>query len=264
MSKKNQDKCFEEFKLPKRKQPVFRVVKKILRPFFRATVESEIENLPDKAIIVSIHAAKKGPMAIALNYPKFHMMWGHHDMLGTYKERFKYLRNVLYIQKMHKNKFIATFKALYEAVFSIYLYKGMKILGTYTDMRFLTTVRNSMTALDDNISVIIYPEDSSEGYFDELRSTFPGFAVLASTYYRKKGEDVPIIPAYISTKKKRFILGAPRYAHELELSGMDNQKIADCLKDDINALYRRYIVTDEAANIVVKDAPVRAKEYYGE
>lgn len=124
MSKKEKAESFPEFKLPKRKQPVFGIFKKIFGGIFRAKTESVIENLPDKAIIVSIHSAKNGPMAISMSYPKFHAMWGHHDMLGTYKERFKYLRNVLYIQKLHKNKLVATLKALYEAVFSIFIYKG--------------------------------------------------------------------------------------------------------------------------------------------
>ena len=44
MSKKK-EKCFDEFKVPKRKQPVFKIVKKVLKPFFGSKVESEIENV---------------------------------------------------------------------------------------------------------------------------------------------------------------------------------------------------------------------------
>lgn len=265
MSKKKENNELKEFKLPDRKQPVFKFFTKILfAPLYRSKLESQIENLPDKAIIVSIHAAKKGPIAIATSYPKFSAMWGHHGMLGSYKERFSYLRNVLYIQKMHKNKFVATFKALYEAVFSIFIYKGMKIIGTYTDMRLLSTIRNSIGVLDEGASVIIYPEDSSEGYFDEMRSAFPGFVMLAETYYNKKGEDVPVIPAYISTKKKRFIVGEPKYVHEMQKAGLSRQEVADKFKEEINELYRKYIVTDTEASVTVKDAPVRNKEYYGE
>ena len=265
MAKKKKKDGLVEFKLPKRKQPIFSFFSKIFfRPIFGAKLESLIDELPDKAIIVSIHAAKTGPMAISMTYPKFSAMWGHHGMLGNYKERFCYLRNVLYIQKMHKNKFIATLKALYEAVFSVYIYKGMKIIGTYTDMRLLSTIRNSIGVLDEGASVIIYPEDSSEGYFDEIRSAFPGFVMLAETYYNKRGEDVPIIPAYISRKKKRFIIGEPKYVHEMQKSGLSRQEVADKMKDEINDLYRKFILTDAETAVTVKDAPVRDKAYYGE
>ena len=262
---KRQKNDWQEFKLPTGKQPIFKFFSKILfKPIFGAKTESAIENLPDKAIVVSIHAAKNGPMAISMSYPKYAAMWGHHDMLGTYKERFLYLRNVLYIQKMHKNKFIATIKALYEAVFSIYIYKGIKVIGTYTDMRLLSTIRSSIEVLDAGASVVIFPEDSSEGYFDEVRSAFSGFVILSMLYYKQTGEDVPVIPAYISTKKKRLVIGAPRYVHEMELSGMTKENIADKIKDDINSLYRTYIITDTKPKATIPDAPIRKREYYGE
>ena len=105
MEKKKKEKKGRKFKLPKRKQPVFNFFKKIFfGPIYRAKVESEIKVLPDKAVIASIHSAKSGPMSIAVSYPKFCAIWGHGAMLGSYRDRFKYLRNVLYIQKMHKNK----------------------------------------------------------------------------------------------------------------------------------------------------------------
>ncbi|MBO5945095.1 MAG: hypothetical protein J6Q69_00660 [Clostridia bacterium] len=175
---KNKEKREPEWKLPKRKQPVFSIFRKVFKHVYRAKTESAIENLPEKAIIVSNHAGKSGPMAICLNYPRFTAMWGHHGMLGNYFDRYKYLRNVLYIQKLHKNKFIATIKPIYEAIFSKFAYKGMHVIGTYTDMRFITTVRKSMMLLDDNVTIILFPEDTSEGYYDELCHLFPGFAML--------------------------------------------------------------------------------------
>lgn len=258
------NKNWDDTKAPPRNQPVFKIFKKVFRHIFKAKVESMIEELPDKAIIVSIHAAKKGPTTISVNYPKFHAMWGHHGMLGGYIERYKYLRNVLYIQKMHKNKIIASLKATYEAAFSILIYKGMNVIGTYTDMQFLSTVRKSMAVLDDNASVVIFPEDSSEGYFDEIRHSFPGFVMLSATYYQKNGEDVPIIPAYISNKHRRFILGEPKYVREMERSGMTKQEIADNLGEEINKLYREYIATGRAVEVKIKNAPVRTRAYYDE
>lgn len=265
MKKKEKKEKLREFKLPDRRQPIYNFFKKVLfKPIFKLKLESQIETLPDKAIIVSIHAAKNGPISIASSYPKFSAMWGHHAMVGNYKERFFYLRNVLYIQKLHKNKFTATLKALYEAVFSIYIYKGMKVIGTYTDMRLLSTIRSSMDVLDENASVIIFPEDSSQGYFDEVHSAFHGFVMLSLLYYKKRGEDVPIIPMYVSRKKKRLIVGKPRYAHEMECAGMKKEEIADVIKEDINALYRSYILTGAPVPVTTPDAPVRAKEYYTE
>ena len=263
--KNKKDRAFKEYKVPSRKQPIFKFFSKILfRPIYKVKFESMIKDLPDKAIIPSIHAAKRGPMSICMSYPKFSVIWGHHGMLGGYRERFSYLRNVLYIQKMHKNKFIATVKATYEAIFSIWAYRGMKVIGTYTDMRLTQTIHNSMRVLDENASVIIFPEDSSEGYFDEIRSAFAGFVLLSTMYYRTRGEDLPLIPMYISNTKKRLIVGKPRYVHELELQGLKRDEIVEIFREDINALYRDYIVTDKEVEECVENAPIRTKAYYNE
>ena len=75
---------------------------------------------------------------------------------------------------------------------------------------------------------------------------------------------MPVIPPYISTKKKRFIIGEPKYVHEMEKAGLNKEEIADKIKDEINSLYRKYILTDTEAKAIVKDAPVRNKKHYGE
>ena len=155
-----------------------------------------IKNLPKKAIIVSNHARKTGPMAVALSYPRPFVMWGHHAMLGSYRERFSYLRNVFYIEALHQNKFIATLKASYEAFFSIFIYKGIKVIGTFRDMRFASTIRSSMDVLNKDESIIIFPENSSDGYFDEMTEAYQGFIGLSELYYKRFGEDASIITRY--------------------------------------------------------------------
>ena len=45
---------------------------------------------------------------------------------------------------------------------------------------------------------------------------------------------------------------------------LTNEEIADKIKDEINSLYRKYILTDTEAKAIVKDAPVRNKKHYGE
>ncbi len=58
-------------------------------------------------------------------------------MLGKYSERRAYLRDVLYIRKNGRSKVYAGFKSFYEAFFSKYFYKGIKVLPTYSDIRFV-------------------------------------------------------------------------------------------------------------------------------
>ncbi len=229
---------------PKRKQPVFKFFKAIFRLFYKCNVLSIDGEVPEKSIIVANHSAKSGPMALEINYPVFNVKWGAYQMLGNYKSRFLYLRNVLYIQKCGKNKFVATLKSLFEALFSKMIYKGMKIFPTFQDGRLKDTIKASLDVLNQNMSIMVFPENSNSGYFDELIELFGGFVILAEQYYKKTGEDLPIIPVYYYKKTKQIIIGKRSYVQQLKAQGMDRDAVCEYFKNEINELYHKYILKD--------------------
>ena len=230
--------------MPKRKQPIFNVFKGIVKPFYNCSVLSLEGEVPEKAIIIANHLAKSGPMALEVNYPRFNVKWGAHQMLGNYKSRFLYLRNVLYVQKCGKNKFIATIKSLFEALFSKMIYKGIKVFPTYQDGRLVKTIKASIAALENNMSIMIFPENSNTGYFDELIELFGGFITLSEQYYKKTGEDLPIIPVYYHKKTKQIIIGKKSYVQQLKAQGFDRTAICEHYKNQINELYYKHILKD--------------------
>lgn len=242
MSKKVKD-----FKVPSRRQPIWKPVRGLLSFFMfgKIKVINLSDEMPDKCIMVGNHAGKNGPVAYDKFLPIFHATWGAGQMLGNYKSRYNYLRNVLYIQKCGKSKFYATIKASFEAIFSPMIYKGIKILGTHTDMRFAKTLKNSAAVLNSNASVLIFPEDSSEGYFDELTRFFGGFVSLSEYYYKKSGEDLPVYPVYLHLKSKKLIIGKPKYVNELAKQGASRDEICEILKNEVNSLYKNYVLQNK-------------------
>lgn len=243
--KKNSLGKIKEYKVPGRKQPFYSFIKWILRIFIKAKVELHCDSLPEKAIVVTNHSAKMGPLVLDLYYPHFNVKWGAHQMLGGYCSRFSYLRNVLYIQKLGMKRFPATVKALFEAFFSKMLYRGMKVIPTYTDERFLYTVRSSIQVLDAGASLMIFPEDSAKGYFDELTAAFAGFVALAEQYYNRTGEDVPVVPAYYHKRSKKIIVYPPLSVQALKKEGLDRYQIADRVKERINDIFRTHFKETE-------------------
>ena len=157
----------KEYKVPSKKQPIFKIVKKIFTKLFWNNIKLTIipNELPTKCILVSNHCAKKGPMAFEIALPIFNVKWGAHEMLGNYKSRRNYLKNIFYIQKQGWKKSKASFVATFEAIFSKMIYKGMKFIETYPDQRVRITLRNSIKVLDDNKAILVFPENSNEGYF---------------------------------------------------------------------------------------------------
>lgn len=234
-----------EWKLPKHRQPIWKVFKFIFKPFFYVkNVQFLGEKFPEKCIIISNHNNKKGPMVYEFSLPTSHVTWGAYQMLGSYKMRFKYLRDVLYIQKNGVKKWKATLKAGFEAIFSIYTYRGMKVLPSFPDARFRKSLQYSIECLDAGFAISLYPEDSNQGYFDEMKHFFPGFVMLAEQYYKRTGEDLPIFTAYYGRKKKKIVVGKPLYVQDFVKQGLKRDEIAEKFRLEVNQLYHDHFKND--------------------
>lgn len=224
------------------KQPIYDIIRKLFKPFCKKPEIINLnEKLEDKAIFLSTHCAKMGPFFLDLYFPKRHALWGAGDMLGTYKERYRYLKNVYYIQKMKKNKFVATLKASFESIFNIYFYKGMRVLPTYLDMRLLQTIRNSCKIIERNLPIMIFPENSNDGYFEVLIELFPGFITLSDVYYKKNNFDLPVYPVYYHQKAGKLFIDKPLYIQKLKQEGMNNDAICELFREKINNFYFKEI-----------------------
>ena len=227
-----------KWKMPKHRQPIWKIFKFVFRPFFLVkNVQFLGEKFPEKCIIISNHNNKKGPMVYEFSLPTSHATWGAYQMLGTYKMRFKYLRDVLYMQKNGLKKWKATLKAGIEAIFSIYTYRGMKVIPSFPDARLRRTMQYSMQCLDAGFAISLYPEDSNDGYFDEMKHFFPGFVMLSEQYYKKTGEDLPIFPVYYGRKKKKIVVGKPLYVQEFVKQGLNREEIVEQYRLAVNQLY---------------------------
>ena len=231
-----------KFKLPSKKQPVFSLFKKVVKTIIWRKLEVIIipKEVHSTAIFVGNHAAKKGPMAYELGLPVFNVKWGAHEMLGNYRSRRKYLKDIFYIKKHGWSKKRATFRATFEAIFSKMMYKGIKVIGTYTDIRLKNTLRDSIKILENDMAILIFPEDSNSGYHTLMKHFFSGFVMLSEQYYKKHQIDLPIYPVYYSDKCKKIIVGHPLYVQDLVKQGYKRDEIASICKDKVNELYLTY------------------------
>lgn len=243
MNNKTLKKQKYKFKTPSRKQPVWSIVKPILKIFGFRNIETInlAGEIPKKCVFVGNHASKKGPLGYEISLPTYTVKWGAYKMLGNFKERYDYLRNVLYLQKLHKGKFYATVKSFFEAIFSLFIYRGIKVIPSFPDARVLKTFTDSLKVLDNDMAVMVYPEDSSEGYFDEPTAYLNGFVGLSEYYYKKRGEDLPVYPVYLHLKSKKLIIGKPLKVNELKREGLSRKEIAEKFRIESNLLYKNFV-----------------------
>lgn len=255
MADRNKEKDFKVAG-PNAKQPIYRVFKALVmrRIFKKPQIINLAGEVEDKCIVVANHSAKSGPPSLDLYFPKKTAKWGHYGMFGSFKERKAYLRDVLYIQKMHmKPGFGTSFKAGLMGWLSPTVYRGMRMLPSYPDSRLLKTLRISSKVLDQNMGVMVFPENSNEGYEEELKEFFPGFVMLAEKYYRETGEDLPVYPVYYSVPKHIMVIGKPLYVQELAKEGLDRYAIAQRYCEEVNKLFYEYVQDKKVGSCAKSD-----------
>ena len=233
----------KEFKVPSRRQPIYKPFRLIMKMFFKKP--KQIINLAgdieDKSIILANHSAKSGPPALDLYFPKKTVKWGAYEMFGNYRMRRKYLKDILYIKKCGAKPFKASLMATIIAPFNLMVYKGMWCLPSFPDMRLTKTLRYSNMALEANIPVMIYPENSYEGYKDVLTEFFPGFVMLSDKYYKDHNVDLHVYPVYYSIKKRILAIDKPMYVQKMKEEGLSRDEICEKFCNAVNNLYYQYV-----------------------
>lgn len=226
------------FNIPRKRPLIFRGFKRLVKLFKKKpTIINFNEKIEDKAIFVSNHSAASGPFTLSLFFPKLFVPWGIHNMCGSYKDRWRYLYYVFYQQKLGYGKVRSFIIATGFALISKILYNWMRVVPTYTDMRLTKTMKISMETINNNEPILIFPENSDDGYYDVLKKYNSGFVYLSMLYHKKNNHDLPIYPVYFSSKHKTLLIDKPRYIQDFIKEGLSRDEIAEWFKNHTNELY---------------------------
>ena len=214
----------------------FRLFKKILvKRYPKPRFVYLGEHFKHSSIIISNHVGTEAPLSLELYCDKPIRMWGAHEMNSGLISLYKYQTQVYYHERKHWNIHLARLFCLIASPLTNLFYKGLRLISTYRDARFLRTLRESIAALKNGESIVIFPEDASEGYKDELDGFFCGFLVLAE-HCRREGFDVPIYVTYFRKQDLTYFVDAPIYYSELCCNGATKEEIAARLAARCNEL----------------------------
>ena len=214
---------------------ILRIVKR--KPKFINLNEGEKtgKDLPKKCIIIGNHSGASGP----INYRAFlknrYMNWGAHEMCEGFISRKRYLYHVFYRQKLGYSKFRAFIMSYVFGWVSRWIYDLAGVIPTYQGPKLRKTFKYSLECLQKNISVMIFPEDSNDGYKEHIERLWPGFLHLAKMYFTRYNEDLPIYTLYYSKEPKVITIGKPMYLQEL-LKEHTQEEILKIFLDYMNSL----------------------------
>ena len=187
-------------------------------------------------IFIVNHCGSNAPTRIERHFPHKFFMWGTYEMTESFKQLRHYLIHTYYHQKKKVPLFFAYIIGTIFAPFARMFYKGMHLIPTYPDGRFVKTISTSLKAINNDYAIVIYPEDSSHGYKDVIEYFYNGFLALAEAA-KRKGYDLPIYVSYYQKRKRRFIIDQPvLYSSLLTKYDSDNDKIAEALRKRLNEL----------------------------
>ena len=204
----------EKKQKPKRKL-YFRILKKLMKSRYKKPrfiyLGEEFEN---GALILSNHEGTDSPMSLEIYCDKPLRMWGTGEMNSGLIKLYKYQTRYYYHEKKHWNIHLARLFCLIASPLTWLFYAGFDLISTYKDTRLIKTLRESVASLKSGDNIVIFPEDSTNGYLPELEGFHEGFVLLADVC-KKQGLDLPIYVSYFRKSDRTYIFDAPVMYSEL-------------------------------------------------
>ena len=214
----------------------FRILKKLMTGRYKEPRFIYLgEPFDNGALILSNHEGTDSPMSLEIYCDKPIRMWGAAEMNSGVVSLYKYQTKVYYHEKKHWNIYLARIFCLLASPLTNLFYSGFDLISTYRDARVIKTVRESIAALKSGDNIVIFPEDSTNGYLPELEGFHEGFVLLGEVAL-KQGLDLPIYVSYFCKSDCTYIFDAPVKFSELSEKYGSRAEIAKYLCNRCNEL----------------------------
>ncbi len=221
----------------------FRHFKCVLRLFIRKPnfvyLGKSMEG--QQVFFLSNHVGASAPLALELYVNHPFRFWGTYEMNSSLIKVYKYLSNIYFHQKKHMNLFVARCLCVIAAPMLYLFYRGLNLISTYPDVRFKRTLKETLKTLHERQSVVIFPELSKDGYFDELKMFHNGFIFMAEKAL-EEGMDLPLYLAYYRKYDRRYIVDEPILISELLRNKEPREHIAERLCRRCNELGKMQVI----------------------
>ena len=214
----------------------FKGYKGLIKIFKKRTKFKYLEGeITTPSLILSNHVGTSAPLSFELYLDKPIRFWGASEMNSGLKSLYKYQSEVFYHEKRGWNIHLAKLFCLIASPLTNLFYKGLNLISTYLDVRFINTLKESLEAVKNGQNIVIFPEISDKGYLDKLEGFHNGFLSFLKYAY-KNGIDLPIYVTYFHKKSKVHMVDAPiKFSELLKIS--DNYEIlSNYLCDRCNKL----------------------------
>lgn len=213
-------------------------LQKVIKLFIRSPRYVYLGEKPAPGcIILSNHESASVPLTMEMYSGLPVRYWGTYEMNKNFKTAYRYQTVTYYHGKKHWPLFAARVFCLLATPLTRLFYKGLDLISTYPDARFRNTLVQSMHVLKRGYSLVVFPENSDNGYLKELTEFRPGAVMLLECCQRQK-LDLPVYVAYYQKEKRCHVFDAPTTVGALLGQGLAREALARKLCDRCNELGR--------------------------
>ena len=239
----------------------FRVIRYLIWLFYPKITVEGTENLPkEPCVVVGNHTQMNGPICGEIYFPGKRRIWCAHQMMD-FKEVPAYAFEDFWSGKPKWTHWFYRLLSYIIAPISVCLFNNAQTIPVYYDSRLLTTFKQTVSALQENTNVIIFPEcyDPYNHIVNRFRDQFIS---IAKTYYKRTGKALPFVPLYIAPALKKIYIGKPIVFDPDAPIEQERQRICTYLMDEVTNiavhLPRHRVVP--YPNLPKKDYPYNKEE----
>ena len=166
------------------------------------------ENLPkESCVVVGNHSQMFGPIAGELYFPGRHAVWCAGQMMRRGEVAAYAFEDFWSFKPKWTHGYFRLLSHLITPL-SLLIFNNADTIAVYHDTRLRTTYRQSVEALQNGRSMIIFPEYNRR--FNNILYAFQDkFVDLARFYHRKTGKELDFVPMYVAPRLKTVFFGEP-------------------------------------------------------
>ena len=207
-----------------------------LRIKYRKCSFHHIDILDENGIILSNHNFSIGPAVFSFYFPYSIKIWANSRFVSSLFIAIKNVYNYLHVKK-HKSKFVSFLISIFGGPWVYWDFKASPIVSVYSDMRFVKTMKESIDVIKDKDYLLIFPEDSTDGYDVEIEKFLPGFIYVLDKLMLE-GIATPIYIA-VNDKKGRNVYFKKKYSYSsLKEQFKTKEELMEFLRIEMNDLIR--------------------------
>ena len=213
----------------------FRVLHWILGVVYPKITVEGAENLPQEPCIVAgNHCHMNGPICGEYYFPGKRKMWCAHQMMYL-KEVPAYAFEDFWSGKPKWTHPFYRVASYLIAPLAVCISRNARSIPVYRDNRLITTFKLTISALEEDTNVIIFPE-CYDTYNNIVYQFQDRFIDVAKLYYKRTGKAVPFVPLYIAPKLKKMYIGKPTVFDPNAPIEQERQRICKYLMEEITRI----------------------------